>query len=99
MSGAMWLMLIFTMVLSPHLAWYFTWALPLLCFRTSWALIYVSAVSPLLYQNIWTFDSTVLHGLLYVPFFLILVLEYVRGFQRPVTEIFNDGKLTSRHAR
>ncbi len=98
MTSALWLMAAFTVFVSPHLPWYFTWVLPFLCFRTSWALIYLSVISPLLYREVWEPEPLVLHATLYLPFAVILLIEFALGARRPATEPLNDGSIASRHA-
>src|SRR5208337_2329526 len=52
MTSALLLLVLFTVLLSPHFAWYFAWLVPLLCLTPSWALIYLTGASPLLYEII-----------------------------------------------
>lgn len=98
MTSALWLLAAFTLFVSPHLPWYFTWVLPFLCFRTSWALIYLSVISPLLYQEVWEPEPLVLHATLYVPFAVILLIEFALGPRRPALEPLNDEGIAPRHA-
>jgi alpha-1,6-mannosyltransferase len=86
MSAALALLLVFTLIASPHLAWYFTWVIPFLCFRPSWALIYLSSAAPLLYALVWTPDLLLLNAALYVPFGLIFVAETWRNCRRLTLE-------------
>jgi len=97
-NAALALLTVFTLLASPHLAWYFTWIIPFLCFRPSWALIYLSSTAPLLYGVVWTSDPLPLQAALYVPFALILVIEIWCNFRRSTSESSNDGRLGSRHA-
>jgi len=96
MTSALWLLAALTLFVSPHLPWYFTWVLPFLCFRRSWALIYLSVISPLLYQEVWEPEPLVLHATLYLPFAVILLIEFALG--RPAMEPLNDGSIAPRHA-
>ena len=98
LTSALWLLVGFTLFLSPHLAWYFTWGVPFLCFRLSWALVYLSSISPLLYRIIWEPGEALLQAVLYVPFAVILLIELARGPHRPDTEPCHDGTLAARHA-
>ncbi len=98
MTSALWLLAAFTLFVSPHLPWYFTWVLPFLCFRTSWALIYLSVISPLLYQLVWEPEPLVLHATLYLPFAVILLIEFAVGPRRPAREPLNDDGIAPRHA-
>jgi alpha-1,6-mannosyltransferase len=98
MTSALWLMAAFTLFVSPHLPWYFTWVLPFICFRTSWALIYLSVISPLLYQLVWEPEPLVLHATLYLPFAMILLTEFALAKRRPGLESPNDEGVAPRHA-
>jgi hypothetical protein len=64
---------------SPHNAWYFAWLVPFLCIRFSIAHLWLTSVCVLIYTfpNPFGLD---LHLLLYVPFMLLLILQY--GFAR-----------------
>jgi hypothetical protein len=88
----------FTVILSPHLAWYFTWVIPLLAFRMSWAWIYLSIAAPLLYRQLWEPAPLVLHALLYLPFAALLLLELTLGRRGPATESLHDRSSLRRHA-
>jgi hypothetical protein len=88
----------FTVILSPHLAWYFTWVIPLLAFRMSWAWIYLSIAAPLLYRQVWEPAPLVLHAVLYLPFAAILLLELTLGRRRPATESLHERSTLPRHA-
>jgi hypothetical protein len=98
LAPALMLITVFTVVVSPHQAWYFTWVIPLLCFTPSWAVIYLSAAAPLLYDYVWSPGDLPLHAALYVPFALLAALEWRNMFQRPPLEFADDGSLRSRHA-
>ncbi|MGC2460338.1 MAG: glycosyltransferase family 87 protein [Steroidobacteraceae bacterium] len=98
MTSALWLLAAFTLFVSPHWPWYFTWVLPFLCFRTSWALIYLSAISPLLYRFVWEPEPLVLHATLYLPFAVILLIEFALGPRRPTIGPLNDEGIAPRHA-
>ena len=69
----------FVLLFSPHNAWYFAWLVPFLCFRFSIAHLWLTSVCVLIYTfpNPFGLD---LHLLLYVPFMLLLILQY--GFAR-----------------
>ena len=98
MTSALWLLAAFTLFVSPHWPWYFTWVLPFLCFRMSWALIYLSVISPLLYQFVWEPEPLVLHATLYLPFAVILLIEFALGPRRPTIGPLNDEGIAPRHA-
>jgi hypothetical protein len=96
LSGALFLMAVFTLILSPHLPWYFTWVVPFLCFTPSWALLYLSAAAPLLYDNLWSPGELKLHAAVYVPFFALVLAETWRGSRKPALEFLDDGRLRPR---
>jgi hypothetical protein len=98
MPAALALMAVFTMWLSPHLPWYFTWIMPFLCFQPSWALIYLASAAPLLYQIVWDPGMVWLQATLYAPCALIFAIELWSGLNRPMREPTDDGSLESRHA-
>jgi hypothetical protein len=97
MGSALLLVALFTVFLSPHLDWYFTWMIPFLCFKPSWALIYLSGAAPLLYANIWAPAPLLLHAALYVPFIVILIVEIIVRLRMPRLEVADDRNLESRH--
>lgn len=98
LGAALTLLTVFTIWASPHLAWYFTWILPFLCFRLSWGLVYISAAAPLLYAIIWAPGDLALQATLYLPCVLILAIEIWCSMHRSSPESTNDGNLRSRHA-
>lgn len=89
---------VFTLFLSPHLAWYFTWIVPFLCFRPSAALIYVTGASPLLYGLVLDADEVTRSALLYVPFAVILLVEILARLKRPIPESNHELGFEHRHA-
>jgi alpha-1,6-mannosyltransferase len=98
MKSVLLLLVLFTVLVSPHFAWYFTWLVPLLCFTPSWALIYLTGASPLLYGKIWSPDSLLLDAALYLPFILILSVEGTRLLRGANLGVFNDRPLDPKHA-
>jgi len=69
----------FTVLFSPHNAWYFAWLVPFLCFRFSLAHLWLTGICVLLY--VWP-DPLGLDEqlLLYLPFLVLLLVQY--GFAR-----------------
>jgi len=65
----------FTVLFSPHNAWYFAWLVPFLCFRFSLAHLWLTGICVLIYvyPNPFGLD---LHLLLYMPFILLLLIQY-----------------------
>ncbi len=74
MAGPLLLAGAFTVLVSPHDPWYFTWIVPFLCFRLSLAHLWLTAACVAMYVLP---DPTGLftQSLLYVPFLLLLVLQ------------------------
>jgi hypothetical protein len=69
----------FTVLFSPHNAWYFAWLVPFLCFRFSLAHLWLTGICVLIYVFPYPLG---LHAqlLLYLPFLLLLLVQY--GFAR-----------------
>jgi hypothetical protein len=65
----------FVLLFSPHYAWYFAWLVPFLCFRFSLAHLWLTGICVLLYlyPNPFGLD---LHLLFYLPFILLLIIQY-----------------------
>jgi alpha-1,6-mannosyltransferase len=84
-ANALLLALTFTVLLSPHYAWYFLWLVPMLCFRLHVPALYLTLASFLLYELLLHTSGPVFFRvsvLLYLPFALIaLVCWLVRRAQ------------------
>jgi hypothetical protein len=76
LAGALLLAGAFTLLVSPHDPWYFTWIVPLLCFRPSLAHLWLTAACVTMYVLP---DPTGVRtqALLYVPFLLLLMCQYL----------------------
>lgn len=98
LPGALLLLAVFTLWMSPHLAWYLTWFIPFLCCRPSWALMYISVAAPLLYDIVWSPGTLALQSALYVPCALIFVLELLFSRGPNLKESSDDGNVEPRHA-
>jgi alpha-1,6-mannosyltransferase len=77
LRGAFTLVVAFTVLMSPHHAWYFMWLIPFLCFFASPAVLYLTLSSVALYRVGWP-PSVTGAAFLYVPFFILLVLENIK---------------------
>ena len=98
-GSALALLVVFTVVLSPDLPWYFTWVVPFLCFRPSLALIYLTGAAPLLYRSVWWPEPVLLDAVLYLPFFVLLAIEFVARQRSTTKECRDDAShLQPRHA-
>lgn len=72
----------FTVLLSPHFAWYFAWIVPFLCFSHSPAALYLSVASLLLYLISGGPDldgsRMLVEAFIYGPFAVIAAVEFAR---------------------
>jgi alpha-1,6-mannosyltransferase len=88
LAGGMLLAVAFTLLFSPHYAWYFAWLVPFLCFYPIVGVIYLTCACSFLYFSHW--PPTLSEVLpIYAPCILILIAEFVLRGRR---------KLEARHA-
>ena len=74
LAGATLLAAVFTIMVSPHYAWYFAWLVPFLCFCPLIGLFYLTCAAGYLYFTQW--PPTISEGLLiYGPPILLLLAE------------------------
>jgi hypothetical protein len=79
--SAMILGVAFTLLLSPHYAWYFAWLIPFLCFYPSVSVIYLTCAASYLYFA--HYPPTLAEGLvIYGPFAAILAGELLGRWLR-----------------
>ena len=89
LAGAMLLAVAFTLLISPHYAWYFAWLVPFLCFHPVVGVIYLTCASSSLYFAQW--PPTLAEGIpIYVPCILILVTEFALRYRRKAEEPHAD---------
>ncbi len=67
----------FTVLLSPHMPWYFVWLLPFACLRPSASVIWLTGASSILYVSNWA--DPVRLSWLYGPYFALMAFELWRG--------------------
>jgi alpha-1,6-mannosyltransferase len=92
LAGAMVLAVTFTLLVSPHYAWYFAWLVPFLCFYPVVGVIYLTCAVSLLYFAHW--PPTLWESLpIYVPCVLILVTEFAWRRRRKAEEPHADAAL------
>jgi hypothetical protein len=72
---------VFTLLISPHDPWYFTWLVPFLCFSLTAAHIWLSGACTLMYVRPHP-TGLVVQSLLYVPSVVLLLLQF--AFRRPL---------------
>jgi hypothetical protein len=65
----------FTVLFSPHNAWYFAWLVPFLCFRFSLAHLWLTGICVLIYVFPYPLGLDA-QLLLYLPFLLLLLVQY-----------------------
>jgi alpha-1,6-mannosyltransferase len=81
-AGALILALTFTVLISPHYAWYFLWLVPMLCFRLHVPALYLTLASFLLYELLLQTSGPVFFRVsvfLYLPFALIAIVYWLAG--------------------
>ena len=81
-TAALALASLFTLLVSPHDPWYFTWLVPFLCFRFSAAHVWLTGACTLMYVTSLP-TGLVVQALLYLPFVAVLLLQH--AFRRPLT--------------
>jgi hypothetical protein len=81
-TAALALASLFTLLVSPHDPWYFTWLVPFLCFRLTAAHIWLTGACTLMYVLPHPTGLAV-QSLLYLPFVALLLLQFIFG--RPLT--------------
>ena len=87
LAGAMLLAVAFTLLVSPHYAWYFAWLVLFLCFYPVVGVVYLTLASSGLYFAHW--QPTVAEALpIYGPCILLLIAEFA----------FRRRKMEERHA-
>lgn len=81
-AAAAWLAAAFTMLLSPHFPWYFTWILTFLCFVPSAAILYLTVASLALHFISGGPDldgsRMIVESAIYGPFAILAVIELRR---------------------
>lgn len=89
LAGGMMLALAFTLLVSPHYAWYFAWLVPFLCFYPVVGAIYLTCACGALYFAQW--PPTLWEAIpIYVPCILILVAEFAVRYRRKAEEAHAD---------
>jgi alpha-1,6-mannosyltransferase len=89
LAGATLLAVAFTLLVSPHYAWYFAWLVPFLCFHPAVSVIYLTCACGLLYFAQW--PPTLLENTpIYLPCILILIVEFALRHRRKAEESHAD---------
>ena len=90
-TAALGLASLFTLLVSPHDPWYFTWLVPFLCFRLTAAHVWLTGICTIMYVLPHPTGLAV-QSLLYLPFIALLLLQFF--LDRPLTspEIMNANR-------
>jgi alpha-1,6-mannosyltransferase len=88
-TAALGLASLFTLLVSPHDPWYFTWLVPFLCFRMTAAHAWITSACTLMYILPHPTGLAV-QSLLYVPFIALLSLQFLLGRPLGSPEILSD---------
>jgi hypothetical protein len=88
-TAALGLASLFTLLVSPHDPWYFTWLVPFFCFRMTAAHVWLTGACTLMYVLPHP-TSLAVQSLLYIPFIALLLLQFL--FRRPLSspEMLHD---------
>jgi alpha-1,6-mannosyltransferase len=84
LAGA--LLLTFTLAVTPHYAWYFSWLVPLLCSRPSIAVLWLTLAAPALYGLPWLPDAFVVQVAIYLPALALILFDVLRTRSSPAAE-------------
>jgi alpha-1,6-mannosyltransferase len=76
LGGAFSIAVAFTVLFSPHYAWYFLWLVPFLCFFPRPSVFWLTLSAPLLYRAGWPL-GLLANSVQYIPFAVLLALEYL----------------------
>jgi hypothetical protein len=74
-TAALGLASLFTVLVSPHDPWYFTWLVPFLCFRLTAAHVWLTGACVLMYV-LPNPTGVGVQSLLYIPFIALLALQF-----------------------
>jgi len=77
LQGGFAIAVAFTVLFSPHYAWYLIWLVPFLCFFPKPSVFWLTLCAPILYRAGWPVGF-IGQGILYVPFALLFAAETFR---------------------
>ena len=69
----------FTLAVTPHHAWYFSWLVPLLCLRPWLGILWPTVAAPALYAMPWLPDWFVIQAAIYLPALALMIIEIMRS--------------------
>ncbi len=87
LHGAFAIAVAFTVLFSPHYAWYFLWLVPFLCFFPKPSVFWLTLSAPILYRAGWPAGFAG-QSILYVPFAVLFAIENFR----PIDKEAPDGR-------
>jgi alpha-1,6-mannosyltransferase len=85
-TAALGLASLFTLLVSPHDPWYFTWLVPFLCFRLTPAHVWLTGACTFMYVMPHP-TGLAMQSLLYLPFIALLLLQFFYGRTLTSSEI------------
>jgi len=88
---ALGLVSLFTLLVSPHDPWYFTWLVPFLCFRATAAHIWLTGACTLMYVLPHPTGPAV-QSLIYLPFIVLLLWQYCLSSPHGSPEILHANR-------
>lgn len=80
------LLLAFTLAVTPHYAWYFSWLVPLLCLRPSLAALWLTLAAPALYGMPWLPDAFLVQVAIYLPALILIIVDVARSRRLPLEQ-------------
>ena len=72
------LLFAFTLAVTPHHAWYFSWLVPLLCLRPLLGILWPTVAAPALYAMPWLPDWFFIQVAIYLPALALIMLDAFR---------------------
>jgi hypothetical protein len=93
-AAALGLASLFTLLISPHDPWYFTWLVPFLCFRFTIATCWLTGACTLMYVLPEPTGLKV-QSLIYMPFLFLLVSQYFFARQFTSPEVLHANRAPS----
>jgi len=85
LQGAFAIAVAFTVLFSPHYAWYFLWLVPFLCFFPRPSVFWLTLSAPMLYRPASWPPGIADFSMQYVPFAILLAAENLKLFKAKET--------------
>ena len=73
------LLFAFTLAVTPHHAWYFSWLVPLLCLRPLLGILWPTVAAPALYAMPWLPDWFFIQAAIYLPTLALIMIDALRA--------------------